>query len=60
MPPAINDERCCALEKVEVLAQLGLADPEKARDALVAVLGVVEGVREVAKEAVKGMSVYGS
>lgn len=42
----IIDEQRCALEKIEALAQLGLAEPEKARDALVAVLGVVREVQD--------------
>lgn len=56
----ITDEQRCALDKLEALAQLGLTEPERARDALVAVLGVVEGVREIVGDAVKGMPVYGS
>jgi len=47
----IIDEQRCALDKVEALAQLGLAEPERARDALVAVLGVVEGVRKTVADA---------
>lgn len=39
---SIIDEQRCALGKGEALAQLGLAEPEKAREVLVAALGVVE------------------
>lgn len=34
----IIDEQRCALEKIEALAQLGLADHEQAADALAAIL----------------------
>lgn len=42
----IIDEQRCALEKIEALAQLGLAEPEMARDVLVAALTVLKEVQE--------------
>lgn len=57
---SIIDEQRCALEKIEALAHLGLAEPEKAGETLAAVLGVVEEAQEIVGNVVKGMPVYGS